>query len=214
MAKPWVPYVVQQGDHLKKLAFKYGVSADDLWGNAKNKDLAARRKTGDHLCPGDVLFVPAEPAPALPLFVGTRNKFKAKVPTTPIKMHLDSKRPIAGKKFEVFGATAGDEPIQGTVGGDGAIEFDAPVLAREVEIRIPDLGIRIPMHIGDLDPSDEPSGIAQRLRNLGYLPPAKGELPADVLAAAVRAFQKDAGIEETGVADEKTQKAIVDKHKS
>src|SRR5690242_270731 len=129
MAKPWVPHVIQQGEHVRKLAYRYGVSAETVWGHEKNQQLTKLRKNMDLLSPGDVLHLPAEPMPPLRLDNGTQNKFKAKVPKIHVKVHLEIPgRKVAGEKFEVHGVSANGEPISGTVGADGDVAFDVRVL--------------------------------------------------------------------------------------
>ena len=77
-----VPYVVQRGDYLLKIALRMGFVADTVWNDPKNADLRAARPDMHVLCVGDVLYVPDKPRRAWhPLSVGSSNKFKAKVPT-------------------------------------------------------------------------------------------------------------------------------------
>src|SRR4051812_28766459 len=109
MSKPWVPVVVQQGDHLGKLAFRHGADAETVWKHDKNKELAARRKNPDMLCPGDVLYLPTEPAPPLHLAPGAANRYRARIPTVPVSIRLATKRrSVANQPFEVHGAVSGD----------------------------------------------------------------------------------------------------------
>ncbi|WP_437731960.1 peptidoglycan-binding protein [Sorangium sp. So ce1335] len=213
MAKPWVPYVIQQGEHLRKLAFRFGMDAETLWRHDKNQELASRRKNMDLLHPGDVLHVPAEPAPALDISAGTMNRYKARVPTVPVKIQLESAvRSLAGQRFEVHGIGEGAEPIRGTTTAEGEASFEVPVLVREVELRLPDAGLVIPVLVGDLDPIDEPSGLAQRLRNLGYLP-ATGDVAAEDVTLALMAFQREQELPVTGAADDETRRALEERHR-
>ncbi|KYF50522.1 hypothetical protein BE08_02365 [Sorangium cellulosum] len=213
MAKPWVPYVIQQGEHLRKLAFRFGMDAETLWRHEKNQELARRRKNMDLLHPGDVLHVPAEPAPALDISAGTMNRYRARVPAVPVKIQLESAvRSLAGQRFEVHGIGEGVEPIRGTTTAEGEAAFDVPVLVREVELRLPDAGLVIPVLVGDLDPIDEPSGVAQRLRNLGYLPAAGGVAAGDV-TLALMAFQREQALPVTGAADDETRRALEERHR-
>lgn len=212
MAKPWVPYVIQQGDHLRKLAFRVGIDAETLWRHEKNQELCKRRKNMDLLHPGDVLHVPGEPAPALELSVGTVNRYKAKVPTVHVKLKLESAvRSLAGQRFEVHGVSEGAEPLRGTTTAEGEAAFDVPVLVREVELRLPDAGLVIPVLVGDLDPIDEPSGVTQRLRNLGFLPPT-GEVRAEDVTLALMAFQTEQKLPVTGGVDDETRRALEERH--
>ena len=211
MSKPWVPYVVQQGDHLDKVAFLAGAEASAIWSHEKNRDLAAKRKNRNTLYPGDVLFVPAEPAPALDLEAGTSNRFTAKVPKVPIHVKLQSKRRALGnKKFEVWGA-GGKKPIEGTTSAEGDVTFEVPVGVREVELRVEELGLALHLSIGDLDPIEETSGVTQRLRNLAYLP-ASGAVSPEMLSEALAAFQRKNHLAVNGELDAETYRALEEKH--
>jgi hypothetical protein len=202
---------VQQGDHLDKLAYRFGTDPDTLWQNGKNAELVARRKNRSTLYPGDVLYVPAEPTPPLPLEAGSTNKYTARVPKIAVTLKIDSKqRPVAGKPFEVHGL-GGAEPVRGTCGASGEVSFQAPVIVREVQVCIPEVGMVIPVHIGGLDPLEERSGAVQRLRNLGYLP-ARANPSEALVAQAIRAFQRSCQLEETGALDAATLQALERAH--
>ena len=214
MAKDWVPYVVQQGDHAIKVAFRFGLTKDALWANPKNAALAEQRKKGDLLHPGDILYVPAAPPDPLPLTSGGPNKFSAVVPTVPVKLELGSpSRSLGGQPFEVHGLADRAEPLRGTTTGTGCVEIEVPVWVREVTVKLPKAGLVVPLHVGDLDPIEEPSGVAQRLRNLGFMPDGH-ELDPAQLTAGVRAFQAAHGLEATGELTADTQKALLDQHQT
>jgi peptidoglycan hydrolase-like protein with peptidoglycan-binding domain len=70
------------------------------------------------------------------------------------------------------------------------------------------------LKIGHLDPHDDPTGIQQRLRSLGYYFGAvDGEL-GGVTAAALRRFQTANGLEVSGEADDATVSALRDAYGS
>lgn len=212
MAEQWIPYVVQQGDHLKKIAFRFGVDPDVLWSADQNKELVARRKKMGVLYPGDVVYVPSKPTPALDISAGEKNRFRGEVPTVSVTLHLDAKtRPVANQPFIVLGA--GPEAISGTTDADGVISFRVPVLVREVQVRLTEIGLVIPVHVGGLDPISERSGVTQRLRHLGYLP-TRGLVPDATLAQAVRAFQRDHRLRIDGNLTEETLQALEAEHLS
>jgi len=209
MADEWKPHVVQQGEHVQKLAFRHGAKPDDVWTHEKNKDLSARRKSMDMLCPGDVLHLPTNPAAGLDLAQGSKNRFRAIVPTIPFRLVLQTGgRSLANQPFEVHGA--GGDILEGTTTGEAAVELTLPVWVREIEIRLTELGMRFPVAIGDLDPIDEESGVVQRLRNLGYLP--EGDLAPGDLAGALTTFQHARGLAETGELDETTRGELQTSH--
>jgi hypothetical protein len=210
VAREWQPYVVRQGDHVRKLAFRAGAGAEEVWAHEKNKPLKDRRPSMDMLCPGDVVYLPQSPREGVAITAKTKNKLKARVPTMPFKMQIESKgRSVANQPYEIHGA-GGSRPINGTTGGEGEIEAELPIWAREVEVRLTELGMRFTVLVGDLDPIEEQSGVAQRLQNLGYL--SDGPASEERLAGAVRAFQHAAGLGVTGDVDDDTRKALRDAH--
>ncbi len=213
MAKDWIPHVVQQGDHVQKLAFRRGVKPEDVWSHEKNADLKSRRKSMEMLCPGDVLFLPDEPGPALDVAAGTGNRYRATVPTVTASFTLDrSLGDVAGKAYEVRGIPGSPDPLPGVVGGDGLIELHLPIWVREVTVVIPSMGISAHVSVGDLDPLDEPSGVKQRLRHLGHLH-ADGPVSDEQASGAIATFQREAGLPVTGSADAATLAALESAHK-
>ena len=76
-----IPYVIRQGDYLKKLAFTKGFDADEVWNAADNADIKAARPNPDLLCPGDILYVPEPKPEPLPLNVGGESTYTGDIPT-------------------------------------------------------------------------------------------------------------------------------------
>jgi N-acetylmuramoyl-L-alanine amidase len=123
-------------------------------------------------------------------------------------------RPLGGVAYrlEVEGRI-----YEGTTGADGMLEKDIAAIAdsgiltlepgtpREVKTRL---------RIGFLDPIDEPSGVVQRLNNLGIIVDgaASASEQDKVLAVALSFFQKKYGLEQTGTLDAATRGALLEKH--
>lgn len=206
-SEPSVPYVVQQGEHLAKIAYRFGAEPDALWNHAKNADLRARRKSKNTLAPGDIIFVPSERPPPLPLKQGEANSYRGAIPRATVTLKLDSKRKsLANQPYEIEGASGG-EPIRGTTSDQGELTFDVPVHVRELTLVFVDLGLRLPLRLGDLDPIEEESGIVQRLKRLGHLA-SVGKTSPEELEAGLRSFQKSRGLEVTGKVDDPTRDAL------
>jgi N-acetylmuramoyl-L-alanine amidase len=216
MSKPWVPYVVQQGDHVKKLAFVHGVDAKAVWEHPANKELASRRKNMDVLCAGDVLHLPECPLDALTLSAGTSNRYRAKVPTIDVTLLFRDvdRSPLAGKRYVVEGIGTVDGTDRST-DADGRVTFSAPVTTREATIVFPDLGLSFAVGLGDLDPADERSGVRQRLQNLGFLPhgtSAASDPDDTMFTAALKSFQLSARLPVSGLVDPATLDALEEEH--
>ncbi|MBI4917936.1 MAG: peptidoglycan-binding protein [Acidobacteria bacterium] len=213
MAEDWRPHVVQQGDHLVKLAFRHGVPPDDVWTHPLNGDLAKRRASAAMLCPGDVLYLPATPPKGLPVRARSDNRYRIQVPKVTVLLRLvSSHTDFANRAFELRGLSADDPTAHGTTGPDGDLELSVPATARLLELHFPDTGHTFPLRVGDLDPPDEASGIAQRLTHLGYFPSGVVAPDAAALAAALRSFQRDVGLPPTGSLDRVTHRALLAEH--
>lgn len=212
------PYVIRQGDYLLKVAHLKGFDADQVWNDAKNKELKDSRKDPSMLKPGDILFVPDEPKKPLKLNAKESNAFVARVPAVKVKVKIaEDNTPMKNAKYVIEGL--GDETEQ-TTDGDGNVDIQAPVHAREVVIRFVETGKRMKIAIGSLDPPDSPSGARMRLTSLGYY---SGKVEGadqyvarndDALAAAVRQFQAVTGLPTTGEIDDATRQALVTAHGS
>lgn len=210
------PYVIKQGDYLTKLAHRLGFSAREVWAHPKNADLAALRGDGDMLCAGDVLYVPDEPKPRLPLQAEASNRYEARVPRLPVRVVLAiDEEPLSGETYRVEGIGDDEEKV---TDGDGAATFEVDVHTRAVTIVLVDRKARVRMLVGDLDPVGEPSGARMRLTNLGFYGPTLAGADRyeaaddDALCAALVAFQRARGLEPSGALDEATQAELVAAH--
>jgi N-acetylmuramoyl-L-alanine amidase len=201
-------YVIREGDHLAGLAHRMQFDADSVWNDAKNEQLRQRRPNRDILLAGDVLFVPDDHAAPLPLSVGSSNSYVAEVPKVKTRVRfLQGDAPIANEACELV--IPGVPPSRARSDGDGWVEFDTPVLARAVKVSFPALTIDVLLAVGHLDPVSAPSGMRMRLQMLGYYNgPWRGGTQA-VLAAALRAFQRNESLDATGEPDEATRAALV-----
>ena len=203
----YTPYVVQQGDHLRKIAFRFDVPADTLWKDPKNSPVAQLRGSGDLLAPGDLLFVPKKRPPGVQIVAGATNRYQADIPT--IRIHVAVVRtegPLANEPFQAVAGDAERSFATGHTSADGGVILDVPIHVRAIELRLPRAGIVLPVRIGDLDPLSERQGVVQRLQKLALLPAG----PADdaALASALRAYQRTRGLDLTGVATSATRDSL------
>jgi hypothetical protein len=207
------PYVVRQGDDLAFIAHRLGVDADAIWNDPKNADLKKLRPNPNILCPGDVVYVP-DPTPRkwLPVKVGTTNTFVGTPRTVPLTLtFIQEGKALAGADCVVHGT---GPPAQFTTDGGGALALNVPIGTREIRVEFPDVPVVRTVRLGHLDPVDEPSGLTQRLRNLGYFPhgPAIDGAGPELVAAAVAEFQEANGLSPTGEVDDQTRSAIESAH--
>ena len=195
-------HIVKQGDHLSRIAAQYGFKDyHPIWNHASNSDLRNLRKSPNILLPGDVVSIPDKKIKKEAVRAGQAYWFRLSTP--PLNLR------IAVKDFDnelVINENCELE-VEGTVfkvksNGQGVVEHTVPCTAENGKLRIPRLGIEIPLKIGHLDPLDEGSGWKARLINLGYYAGEEGDLQ---LRYAIEEFQCDHKVQITGEFDAATQ---------
>jgi N-acetylmuramoyl-L-alanine amidase len=211
-------YVVRDGDYLARIAFRAGLDPTDVWDDPKNADLKALRKNPEILHPGDIIYLPDASPTELKINPGDTLEVEARPPTVTVELVLwmsdpenEKKNLLAGLAYTLLGGR--DDVEEGTIAADGKVKFEVPVNLHEVTLVVEEEGLRFPVHIGAMDPATEPSGWKKRLAHLGYLDDDGLNETFD-LSPAIRAFQRQHGLEPTGLVDDATQKALVEKHGS
>jgi hypothetical protein len=201
---------VQQGEHLSSIAAAYGFwTIAPIWDHPQNADLRSRRGDGNILLPGDEILIPAKEEGSTSRPTGARHRFRV----TADKLHLRL------TLLDVQGAPMADTKCQVTVEGmvsdlatdaDGHIDLEIPRHAKSGTLALD--GLRIPIHIGDLDPVDETTGAVARLVNLGYYRAPVEPVDEAELRCAIEEFQCDYGLEVTGECDTDTLATLQVEH--
>jgi hypothetical protein len=180
------PHVVLQGEHLHDLAIRYGTDVPSIWDLADNQRLKDQGRTPEQLAAGDVVYVPVVKRKFLPLQVGQVNRLTATLPTTDVtvKLHGDDHKGLASVAFEV--------PLLGVKGqtdGDGNIHLKrVPLSLKILNVHLVKQNVTLEVRVGHLDPVTTPSGKAQRLAHLGYLPGDGEDVGGDRLGPALGSF--------------------------
>jgi hypothetical protein len=201
------PYVVHEGDHLKRIAQRFVFDPETIWNHPKNADLKARRESYNVLLTGDIVYIPEPTRAFTSVRLGQVNVFSAPIPRCTIEHVFEGdKGPLKSLAFRVMG---GDNTKHPKTDGNGTAIFDVPVTATEVQI-IFETGRGFVLALGHLDPASSRSGCIQRLRHLGLLGRGDEATSDGWLACALSAFQKRCGIPQTGVLDEATVKHLRD----
>jgi hypothetical protein len=208
-------YRVRDADTLPSIAAEHRI-ADwrTIWEHPDNAALREQRKSPHVLHAGDVVHVPESPPKQVTAQTGQFVRFVLEVPTVKLKLQLKDRRGqcVASKSFEleVDGRT-----IPGSTDADGKLEVEIPARAREASLVLELDGERrltVPLAIGRLDPAEQPSGVRQRLRNLGLLPQ---EDPSDAeVEHALASFQALVALTPSGTPDAATQDELKKEHKS
>lgn len=182
------------------IAHAYGYrSWKGIYNHAENSALRASCPNPAVLRPGEKVFLPEKGTVEYQCATGRRHIFRVKKLEARLKFTVgDEERVFANAPYEI---RIDQETRTGTTDGDGLIDLKVQPDAKEAHIKVWPSGSTEPwewtLRIGHLDPLDTDSGVAGRLKNLGY--------PADSspegLREALSRFQADLGLTVTGVAD-------------
>ena len=207
---------MRQGDHLRRLAHARGVSPESIWEHDDNADLRAARESMEALLPGDILWLPSEPAGGVAIMPQQSNSYRAHVPWVDVELTLRDAagEPLANASVSLEGAR---ERSAQTDGG-GVLAIQAAAHRRQIQVTLDDDGRSFGLRIGHLDPIEAPSGVDGRLENLGYfvsLGIDGDEHERDLRRrAALRDFQSAQGLEPSGEIDDATRDALREAHGS
>jgi hypothetical protein len=204
------PLVITRGDHLSKLAMRYGFDADKAWNDPKNAALKKKRTNPNMLVSGDVLYVPENKPNWVSASIGSSNGLVATVPRVPVTaLFMKDGQPLANEPYHLQGLRPkpGD-PDPATTDGDGCIHVDVPVTVPTFAVYFDSLSELHHFRVGHLDPPDEPTGARARLGLLGLLgrPGGKQQVegPGSDLPGALKRFQRMNKLKPTGSLDQDT----------
>lgn len=205
-------HVVQQGEHLARIARQYGFrDFRTIWDHPNNSDLKSRRSNPNVLMPGDEMFIPE-------LQIGrntqaTGNVYTYRVPKDTVWLRIVvcdfDNLPMPDTECELT--------IDGTsyllqTDPAGRIEVEIAADAEEGVLKIADLDLELPVKVGHLDPSEEDSGWTARLTNLGYMYRQQEQVEDEALGSAIEEFQCDHKLPVTGTMDAATKAKLKELH--
>ncbi len=207
-------YTAKQGDCISNIAYRYGLFPDSIWGDSKNSDLKQKRKDGNVLFPGDVVYIRDKEEKEESCSAEKRHSFKRKgVPETLRIRFLDEDgQPRRGLPYtlDIEGMI-----LKGTTGSDGALEEHIPPDAKKVVITLGtgDEQEAMELGVGHLDPVTEITGIQGRLNNLGYSCGDEYGVLGEKTRRAVSRFQADHDLKITGEPDDQMRKTLDKEHR-
>lgn len=223
-------HVLESGECLQSLALQHGFKdGQTIYDAPDNADLRQKRASPGEVAPGDVVVIPDRKTRDLPLTKGKVNKFKVQVPTGILRVHVcdEAGQALTGKPYEL---TIKDNTIEGKTTSDGAVEEPVALNAASGSLVVYDSNAKDDarwiwsFRIADLEAPETRVGAWQRLANLGYWssaePPedssgsatTQSSDPLDPLVLAIRAFQHDEQLDESGRIDDDTRKRLVERH--
>src|SRR5262245_16974238 len=161
-------HVVQQGEHLAGIAALHGLSDPrTIFDHPENAALKAERKNPNVLFPGDLLVIPEREVRSEDASTETRTKFQTSSTNLLLRLRVQdvSAAPVEGIAFLEGGVQMAER--------DEIREAPIPPSKRQDTISLPaspprEHELAFPLAIGELDPIKTPSGVRDRLNNLGY----------------------------------------------
>lgn len=208
-------HVVEQGDHISKLAEKYGfLDHRNIWDDPANASLKSLRDNPWVLFPGDLIRIPDK-------LLRTESVPTTKVHTFRVKLErLKLKLQIKDHEDNPIANTPVSLNVEGSVKSlttDGEGKTEREILKTAVNGMLTVTDLEVPLKIGHLDPVDKISGQKARLNNLGYNAgaPDGPEGPDNIqFRSAVEEFQCDQKMKVDGVCSPETQAKLKEVHGS
>jgi hypothetical protein len=196
---------VDAGECISSISDEHGFFWSTIWNHADNAELKELRIDPNALLEGDVVVIPDKTLKTESCATEQKHKFKKKGTPAKIKIRLmldDEPRANEPYRLQIDGTW-----FEGTLDGDGFLEQVIPPGSIRGVLRVGS-GERIDEYelaLGTLDPIDTDTGVAGRLRGLGF------HFEGDDATPAVRAFQKKEQLEETGEVDDQTRQKLKEK---
>ncbi len=214
-------HTVAEQDCMASIASVFGFHRETLWQHAGNKALQDAKAEPLVLLPGQKVEIPARELHWQAVEAGQRVKLRRLgVPETFALTLLDrEKKPRADLPFLATVLAADGSRLkreQGSSDGDGRLEVKIPPHAHKLELT---LGrgpqeVKKTFLLGRLEPVSSDRGVQSRLSHLGYLCGKPDGKLGPLTEKALRAFQKDNGLDVSGKPDEATRAKLKELHRS
>lgn len=185
---------VQPGDCMNRIAGVYRFEDfEAIWNDSKNAQIKSRRSNPNLLFPGDAVFIPDKQQKAEARGTGQVHSFKVGQKTKIVRIALEDEEGHRLKGLD-YVLRVEDRLYTGQTDGDGILKQELPLEALNTELTV--AGHVWPLFVGGLNPIDKTpdqgkSGIASRLRNLGFDPGADDGSDSVQLEKALRAFAQE-----------------------
>jgi hypothetical protein len=197
-------HVVQQGESLISLGYRYRVNPQSILNHPDNQHLVQQGREVAVLNPGDVVTLPGRSGRSVSCATEQRHRFVYHGAFTTLKMKFaNMEGPLSGEPYRL---QVEDRHYQGRLDNDGGMDERIPAHAQHATMYIGANGEQVvDIGVGHLNPISEISGVQMRLNNLGYpCGNEDGEAGPRTRAAILR-FQADNDLDEGGEIDEQTR---------
>lgn len=210
-------HVVKQGECLSGIANKYGFKDwRVLYDHPANAELRKRRSNPNALMPGDLVAIPERLPTQYTRNTGDWHEFtvQREKPRLKIRLQDDQGSALANRDYTL---TVSGVDRQGCTDADGMVDEPITFNDRKAKLLLAadeegSKELELAIEIGALDPVTETTGVQSRLQNIGYYYEGVDGNYGEMTRGAVAAFQQDAQLQETGLADNATADALQEKH--
>ena len=214
-------HVVMEGEHLAGICLRHGFAdMNYVLDHPSNAALKSRRPNPNQLVAGDVVEIPPLRDRVVGCGTDALHSFQFRQPMVDLHLVLCG---AGGEPMKDQSYTLQFDKLvlTGTTDGDGALKHSVPASTQAGTLRLDDLGVEMPVQVGQLDPhrhgDDQAhivSGVQARLCNLGYDCGAIDDDLGPMTTAAIAQFQRcEMGREDPdGVLDAETLDALAGKH--
>ncbi|WP_198263756.1 LysM peptidoglycan-binding domain-containing protein [sulfur-oxidizing endosymbiont of Gigantopelta aegis] len=174
---PVKKHIVKQGESLTSIAKKYGFNQyETIYKNAANDFFRNKRSNPEEIFLGDELFIPEKETKTEELTVKTDNEIIINKEKRFLNIELydffDQGQALADSPYTVV---IGDKTFRGKLDASGKLSLEITNDDKQAELsfEVEDkAGVAIyhwTLDVAHLDPIETPTGIAQRLENMGCM---------------------------------------------
>jgi Putative peptidoglycan binding domain len=203
-------HVVKQGECMNSIADQHGFFWQTLWNHERNAELKDRRQNPNVLMAGDRVFIPDIRQKEESGETTKVHKFQLKGVPVKLNVQLLDIGGIVRTNIQ-YTLTVDGKKTTGVAGSDGMVSEVIPPRARRAHLSL-ETGEEYDLDLGYMNPVEYTSGVQARLKNLGYY---KGDISGtldDETRKAIRKFQRDKQLPETGEPDQATRDALRGEH--
>ena len=174
---PVIKHVVKQGESLSFIEKQYGFNQfDTIYKDASNDAFRSKRSNPEEIFPGDELYIPEKEIKLENIATETDNVIIIKKDKRFINLEIseffDRGEPLANIPYTLI---IGDKIHRGNLDSDGKLSVEISTqdkqanLSFEIKDQAGTSVYNWTLDIAHLDPIETPSGIAQRLENMGCM---------------------------------------------
>ncbi len=205
-------YEVREGDCITSIAKQTGHFWETIWNDPGNAEIKQSRQDPNILLPGDRLTVPPIQTKQEPGESEMVHRFVRR--GEPAFLHLqvlDNDKPVKNQPYEM---TIDGTTHTGTTDAEGKLNVPIRGDNRAAHLKVGEGedAHEYDLVLGGVDPIESLRGVQQRLSNLGYRCDENDGVLGPQTQAALRAFQKQNRLEETGRPDDNTRQKLKQKH--